>query len=243
MVGSRPFPSRASARARSSVHDQPTGAQAAGSSGRSGRPARQGPAEPTDPVGEARQICLNQLEHAPRTRAELAAVLRRKGVADDVAEQVLSRFAEVGMIDDALFAQMWVTSRHRGKGLARRALTQELRRKGVDDEQVAEAVATLDPDLELATARALVDRRLRTTRGLPLDARVRRLAGLLARKGYPAGTAFRVVKEALAGEQEEARAEDALAEDALAEDALAQQALTELEPDEPSDGDGPWAGG
>jgi len=131
-------------------------------------------------------------------------VLRRKGVQDEVAEQVLGRFAEVGLIDDAVFAQLWVSSRHRGKGLARRALTQELRRKGVADEAVAEAVDGLDPELELATARALVDRRLRTTAGLPTQARVRRLAGMLARKGYPAGTAFRVVKEALAAEGEEA---------------------------------------
>ena len=162
------------------------------------------PPQPTDPVDVARQICLHQLEHAPRTRAELASVLRRKGVEADVAEQVLSRFAEVGMIDDALFAQMWVTSRHRGKGLAGRALSQELRRKGVADETAAEAVATLDPDLELATARSLVERRLRATTGLPTDARVRRLAGMLARKGYPAGTAFRVVREALAAEGEDA---------------------------------------
>ena len=159
---------------------------------------------PDDPVDAARQICLHQLEHAPRTRAELAAVLRRKGIPDDAADEVLGRFAEVGMIDDALFAQLWVASRHRGRGLAGRALSQELRRKGVADEQVAEAVAGLPPEQELATARALVDRRLRTTAGLPTDARVRRLAGMLARKGYPAGLAFRVVKEALAAEGEAA---------------------------------------
>ena len=162
------------------------------------------PPPPADPVDVARQICLHQLEFAPRTRAELAAVLRRKGVEDEVADEVLGRFEDVGMIDDALFAQMWVTSRHRGRGLAGRALSQELRRKGVDDSSIAEAVATLDPDQEERTARALVDRRLRTTAGLPTDARVRRLAGLLARKGYPAGLAFRVVKEALATEGQEA---------------------------------------
>ncbi|MBC7372565.1 MAG: regulatory protein RecX [Frankiales bacterium] len=184
--GSRPFPSRS---------DRPD---------KGGRSGPGGRARTADPVETARQICLNQLEHAPRTRAELAGRLRDKGVADDVAEQVLSRFAEVGMIDDALFAQMWVTSRHRGKGLARRALTQELRRKGVDEQSVAEALATLDPDQELVTARALVDRRLRTTTGLTPEARVRRLAGMLARKGYPAGVAFRVVKQALAAEGVEA---------------------------------------
>lgn len=179
------------------------------SRGRGGREARSGTNEqpdapPADPVDVARQICLHQLEYAPRTRAELATTLRKKGIEDAVAEQVLSRFAEVGMIDDSLFAQMWVTSRHRGKGLAGRALSQELRRKGVADETAAEAVAAIDRDQELATARELVDRRLRSTAGLATDARVRRLAGMLARKGYPAGTAFRVVREALAAEGEEA---------------------------------------
>jgi regulatory protein len=183
-----------------------------GRAARDGRPGVEAASEteerrsqaPVDPVDAARQICLNQLEHSPRTRAELATVLRRKGIPDDAAEQVLSRFTEVGMIDDALFARMWVTSRHRGKGLAGRALSQELRRKGVADGQVAEAVATLDAEQELATARALVERRLRATAGLPTEARVRRLAGMLARKGYPAGLAYRVVKAALAAEGESA---------------------------------------
>ena len=121
-----------------------------------------------------------------------------------MAEQVLGRFAEVGMIDDALFARMWVTSRHRGRGLAGRALAQELRRKGIDDVSVAEAVATVDSAQELATAQALVQRRLRSTAGLTAEARVRRLAGMLARKGYPAGLAFRVVKEALEADGQEA---------------------------------------
>ena len=168
-------------------------------------PEVDGPPEPeADPESVARQICLNQLEDAPRTRAELAATLRKKGNEAGVAEEVLGRFTDVGIIDDALFAQMWVTSRHRGKGLAGRALSQELRRKGVDEPAIAEAVGELDPEQELTTARALVQRRLPATRGLTVDARVRRLAGMLARKGYPAGTAFRVVREALADEGQDA---------------------------------------
>jgi len=158
-------------------------------------------------VDRARQICLNQLEFAPRTRSELAATLRKKGVEDDVADQVLRRFTEVGMIDDALFAQMWVGARQRSKGLASRALQQELRRKGVDDESIAGAIATIEPDVELATARALVDRKLPSTRGLAPQARIRRLAGMLARKGYPAGTAFRVVREALGAEAQTVEAQ------------------------------------
>ncbi|MDP3712353.1 MAG: regulatory protein RecX [Mycobacteriales bacterium] len=163
-------------------------------------PSDREPGPDADPVAVARQICLHQLEHSPRTRAELAAVLSRRGVADDVAEQVLGRFEEAGLIDDTLFSELWVNSRHRSRGLAGRAISQELRRKGVDDEVVREAVAAIDPEEELATARALVDRKLPSTRGLAADARVRRLAGMLARKGYGAAVAYRVVKEALAAE-------------------------------------------
>jgi regulatory protein len=169
-------------------------------------PEIDGPPEPeADPESVARQICLAQLEFAPRTRAELAATLAKRGVPDEAAEAVLSRFAEVGLIDDALFSEMWVTSRHRGRGLAGRALQQELRRKGVDDETARDAVATLDPDQEAATARSLVQRKLPSTRGLTTEARVRRLAGMLARKGYSSGLAFRVVKEELEQEGHDTR--------------------------------------
>ncbi len=150
-----------------------------------------------DPPGFARQACLLLLEHGPRTRKELAAALAAKGVPAEAAAEVLGRFAEVGIIDDALFARMWVTSRHRGRGLSGRALSQELRRKGVDDELVREAVDELDPEQEAETARALVRRRLPATRGLATQARIRRLAGMLARKGYSGGLAFRIVKEEL----------------------------------------------
>ncbi len=163
---------------------------------RSGPPAEA--RDPRDPREAARQICLQQLTFSPRTRAELAATLSNRGIPDDAAHEVLGRFAEVGIIDDALFAQLWVTSRHRGRGLAGRALQQELRRKGVDDDIARDALESLEPDEERATARSLVDRRIAGTRGLTADARVRRLAGMLARKGYSAGVAFAVVREALA---------------------------------------------
>ncbi|MCU1593042.1 MAG: recombination regulator RecX, partial [Frankiales bacterium] len=119
-----------------------------------------------DPAGAARQVCLDQLEYGPRTRKELATALARKGIPEEAAQEVLGRFTEVGIIDDALFASLWVTSRHRGKGLAGRALSQELRRKGIDDAIAKEAVEQLDPDEEAATARSLVRRKLPSTRGL-----------------------------------------------------------------------------
>ncbi len=107
------------------------------------------------------------------------------------------------MIDDAAFARAWVSSRHHGRGLARRALANELRQRGVAPETVGEALAELDGDTEVTTARALVERRLPGATGRP-DAVFRRLVGMLARKGYPPGVAARVVKDAMAAQSAEA---------------------------------------
>jgi regulatory protein len=153
-------------------------------------------------VERARAICLRLLTGTPRTRKQLADALRKREIPDGVAEEVLSRFEEVGLIDDSAFAGAWVESRHHGRGLARRALAQELRTKGVDADLIDEAMGRLDAEQEEATARELVARKLRATRGLDRDRRLRRLAGMLARKGYSQGLALRVVRQALEEEGE-----------------------------------------
>jgi len=150
-----------------------------------------------DPVEQARQLCLRLLTVRPRTRAQLAEALHRRGIPDDAADTVLARFTEVGLIDDAAFARAWVESRHHGRGLARRALSAELKQRGVDGQDISAAVSALDPAEEIATAQRLVAKGLAASRGKPLPTRVRRLVGLLARKGYPAPIAYRVVREAL----------------------------------------------
>ncbi|MFI2650438.1 regulatory protein RecX [Micromonospora fulviviridis] len=161
------------------------------------------PAPPRDEAELAREICLRQLAVRPRTRAELAGALAKRGISEEVADQVLDRYDEVGIVDDAAFARAWVSSRHTGRGLARRALANELRQRGVDGEVAGEALDEIDEETEAETARALVERKLRSARGEP-DAVFRRLVGMLARKGYPAGVAIRAVKDALAAQSAEA---------------------------------------
>lgn len=171
--------------------------------------SRAGDTAPPPPEEQARAICLRLLTGSARTRKQLAEALAKRGIPDEVTEEVLSRFEEVGLIDDAAFAGAWVDSRHRGRGLARRALARELRTKGVDAALVDEAVGRLDADQEERTARDLVERRLRTTRGLDREKRLRRLVGMLARKGYSEGLALRVVRRALEEEGDDPEALDA----------------------------------
>ncbi|GAA2092219.1 recombination regulator RecX [Streptomyces albiaxialis] len=168
----------------------------------------QRPQEPQDPVERARAICLRLLTGTPRTRQQLAEALKKREIPDEAAEEVLARFEDVGLIDDSAFAEAWVESRHHSRGLARRALARELRTKGVDSAVIDEAVGMLDSEQEEETARALVERKLRSTRGLDRDRRLRRLAGMLARKGYSEGLALRVVRRALEEEGEDPEALD-----------------------------------
>lgn len=163
---------------------------------------------PLDPEEQARALCLRLLTGNPRTRRQLADAMRKREIPEEVAEHVLGRFEDVGLIDDQAFANAWVESRHRGRGLARRALAQELRHRGVDAQLVSDAVGLLDAEQEEATARDLVARKIRGTRGLDRDKRIRRLASMLARKGYSEGLALKVVRDALAEEARTAGDED-----------------------------------
>ncbi|RDI17508.1 regulatory protein RecX [Lentzea flaviverrucosa] len=157
---------------------------------------------------KARDICYALLTARARSRQELYDALLRKEISPGVAEVVLGKFDRAGLIDDAQFAEMWVRSRHTYNGLGRRALVMELRRKGVADEVVAEAVAAVDNEAEEERARELVRKRLRTLSGVDETTKIRRLVGALARKGYAEGLAYRVVRDELRAAGAEASAMD-----------------------------------
>ncbi|MGW1741847.1 recombination regulator RecX [Nocardia sp. NPDC001965] len=151
---------------------------------------------------QAKEACLRLLAVRARSRAELAQRLSAKGHAPEVTEQVLDRLAEVGLIDDADFARQWVQQRHGFSGKGRRALEQELRRKGVSQEDSAAALETVTVDDEYERATELVRRKLRTLpAGLDREKAIRRLVGVLARRGYGHTVAFTVVKAELDGSE------------------------------------------
>lgn len=163
--------------------------------------------DPAKRAEQARALCLRLLTVRARTRAELEAQLAKRGYPDDVSRSVLDRLTEVGLIDDADFAEQWVHSRRINAGKGKRALAAELRNKGVDDEVIDEALAGIDAGAERQRAEELVRARLRRERMTPEDEPkvMRRLVGMLARRGYSQGMAFDVVNVELAAERERRR--------------------------------------
>jgi regulatory protein len=119
--------------------------------------------------------------------------LRRKGVPDGAASTVLDRFAEVGLINDAVIAENYALAQHRQRGLAARAVAGKLRRRGLDEDSIRTALMPIDASSEQAAAAALVARRLPTLRHLESSVQARRVYGLLARRGYSASIATAVI--------------------------------------------------
>lgn len=128
-------------------------------------------------------------------------MLARKEIDADVAEAILDRFTDLGLIDDAQYAQRFVESRHVNRGLGSQALAFQLRQRGVDGELVSAALEQLDDEQQFDTALRLVESRLARMSGLDRQVQQRRLAGFLARKGYSGGVAMRAVRMAMENQE------------------------------------------
>lgn len=152
-------------------------------------------------------MCLRLLTARSRTRAQLAGQLAKRGYPDDVADAVLDRLAAVGLINDADFAEQWVQSRRVRTGKANRVLAAELKTRGVDADVIAEALDGVDAADERARAERLVAQKLRRESLVDSDDNkvMRRLVGMLARRGYSQSVAVAVVTEGLAAERERRR--------------------------------------
>jgi regulatory protein len=159
-----------------------------------------GPA--ADPESVARSILLSKLTGRARSRQELRDALAAKDVPAELAERLLDRFERVGLVDDQAFADAWVESRHRSRGLSRRALADELRRKGVDSEVAQSAAAQIDSDAERQAAMQLAVRKRRSLRDVDESTAFRRLSGMLARKGYSSAVTISVVREVLGSDRD-----------------------------------------
>ena len=162
----------------------------------------------------ARRIALDALSRTARTRGQLEALLQRKGIAPEAAATVLDRYEEIGLVDDLDYAEAFVESRHRIRGQGGWALSAELRRRGVADDVVAEAVGGLDPEREFETACRIARSRYERMPALAPEVKVRRLAGFLARKGYSGAIVARAVRHVVETHLVETEAVDPAAMDA-----------------------------
>lgn len=157
-------------------------------------------------LARATDRALAFLSHRPRSAKEVRDRLGRHGIEADLVDAVLARLASWGYVDDDTFAAYWVENRATHQPRGRRLIEQELRRKGVERQAVARALATTPLD-EAATAIGLARARAGRLSGLEAPARRQRLAGYLLRRGYDYATVKAALDAVLADDGEEALAE------------------------------------
>ena len=143
----------------------------------------------------AKQVLLRRLSNAPRTRKELAQDLKKKKIEEDIAQIALDRFEELGLINDQTFSENYVSTTHERRKLGKKALKQQLRSKGVSEEIANQAISQISEDDEFKAALALALKKIRSIQQDDPQGQIRKIVGLLARKGYSSTLSFQVAKE------------------------------------------------
>ena len=135
-----------------------------------------------------------------RSKREIEQKLQQAGYRPCTVEMVIYKLERENLLDDADFARQWVESRQTHK-LGRSRIAQELRRKGVSQEEAEEALAVIDDEDQLAGAIALAEKAAaRIKPGEDMRKATNRIAGMLARRGYSWDIAKEALRQALPDE-------------------------------------------
>lgn len=139
----------------------------------------------------AYQYGLMVLGYRPRSVAELRQKMAEKGYADAVAGKVIERMQQNGLLDDAQFARTWIENRSAFHPRSRRALTIELRRKGITEEEIDLALG--EPANEEETAYQAAKRQAYRLANEERPVFRNKLGAFLGRRGFSYDTILPVV--------------------------------------------------
>jgi regulatory protein len=144
----------------------------------------------------ARNILLYQLSRSAKSTKQLREILAKREIDPAIAESVLERFTEVGLIDDKAFAETLVSSRRKFKGSSKSVIKRELSDKGIEPHIIEQVTSEISPESEIELACDLAARRIRQMTQLERDIRFRRLSGYLLRKGFSSSIVSIAVRHA-----------------------------------------------
>ncbi|KKO83940.1 regulatory protein RecX [Corynebacterium otitidis] len=153
-------------------------------------------------LSRVREQALRLLDQRARSRVELRRRLLAKDEPEELVDDVLDRLEAAGLIDDGEFARQWVRQRAQRRGKSRLALDRELRDKGVSGAVRSDALEELSRAEEDDIARALARKKAASIKSEPEGyqervKQLRRIVGVLARRGFPESAALPIAVEAL----------------------------------------------
>lgn len=143
----------------------------------------------------AKSRALNILAARDVSASQMRERLLGREHPPDVVDVLVARLTDSGLLDDRSFAHSYVRSAREGRALSVSALGRELRARGIADEHIEEALAEVDDEFDTAYAVAL--KKARSTRGLDEQTRMRRILGMLARRGFGQSVGVRAARAAM----------------------------------------------
>jgi len=149
----------------------------------------------SDPYQVGTTIALTALGRRAKSRGELFSLLKKRGIAEEVANAILFRLQEQGFVNDYEFARYWSESRQRTKKVSRRIIIGELRSKGISDEIIEWVTSDISDDDEFTNAMRFAERKVNSLRRLEPEVAYRRLHGALSRRGFSGNVVSRVLAE------------------------------------------------
>ena len=154
---------------------------------------------PEKQESRARNVLLHQLARSAKSTSQLRKILEQREISTEIAEKVLERFTEVGLIDDLQFAETLVSARRKFRGRSATVIRRELLQKGISKEICEQVLSSVTQEDELALACDIAGRRILQMTKLEPEVRRRRLAGFLARKGFSSNIVSVALKQAEQG--------------------------------------------
>jgi regulatory protein len=130
---------------------------------------------------QAYQQAMLFLSYRARSEAEIRKNLEKHDIPPTVIDETVIRLREERLVDDSQFAQDWVANRSEFRPRSKRALTIELKRKGLGESAIQSATAAVD---ESALAYAAAEKRVRRLEGLEWNEFRKKLGEFLARRGF-----------------------------------------------------------
>jgi regulatory protein len=124
---------------------------------------------------------LDYLSYRPRSRAEVATYLQKRGMSEGQIETITGRLERAGLLNDEAFARYWVENRERFRPRGPRALRYELRGKGISNVVIDQAVASVDVS---ESAHRAASNKARQLSHLDQQTFHRKLVEYLARRGF-----------------------------------------------------------
>lgn len=150
-----------------------------------------------------RAKALRLLDQRMRSRKELVKKLGAVAEFEStMIEEVIDDLAHSGLVNDELFASEWVRQRFAGRGKSKMMLDRELKDKGISTAARAAALEQITASAEEEVARKLAAKKAATIKAPAADYAqrqkdLRRIVGVLARRGFPADLSMEIAREEL----------------------------------------------